>query len=114
VTLTVRRNGRPVTDLEPYLGAYAHLVVLRAGDLGYLHVHPDGEPGDGRTAAGPGIAFHAEVPSPGTYRLFLDFKHRGAVRTAEFTAVAGAAATSPPAPPAPSPTGDGHDDGHGD
>jgi hypothetical protein len=114
VTLTVRRHGRPVTDLEPYLGAYGHLVVLRAGDLAYLHVHPDGEPGDGRTAAGPGIAFHAEVPSPGTYRLFLDFKHRGAVRTAEFTAVAGAAVTSPPAPSAPAPTGDGHGDGHGD
>lgn len=117
LTLAVRRNGKPVTDLEPYLGAYGHLVVLRAGDLAYLHVHPDGEPGDGRTAAGPGVAFHAEVPSPGTYRLFLDFKHRGVVRTAEFTLVAGPAAASPPgpsAPSAPSPTGGGHDDGHGD
>jgi hypothetical protein len=118
VTLTVRRNGQPVTDLEPYLGAYGHLVVLRAGDLAYLHVHPDGEPGDGRTAAGPGVAFHAEVPSSGAYRLFFDFKHRGEVRTAEFTAVAGPRAASPPSPSAPSPsappTGGGHDDGHGD
>jgi hypothetical protein len=114
LTLTVRRNGKPVTDLEPYLGAYGHLVALRAGDLAYLHVHPDGEPGDGRTAAGPGIAFHAEVPSSGTYRLFLDFKHRGAVRTAEFTAVAGPGTLSPPAPSAPSPTDGGHDDGHDD
>jgi hypothetical protein len=116
LTLTVRRSGKPVTDLEPYLGAYGHLVVLRAGDLAYLHVHPDGEPGDGRTAAGPGVAFHAEVPSAGTYRLFFDFKHRGEVRTAEFTAVAGPRAASPsPSPPSPSasPTGGGHDDGHG-
>jgi hypothetical protein len=32
ITLTVRRNGQPVTDLQPYLAAYGHLVVLRAGD----------------------------------------------------------------------------------
>jgi hypothetical protein len=88
VTLTVRRNGEPVTDLEPYLAAFGHLVVLRAGDLAYVHVHPDGHPGDGVTAPGPGIAFHVAVPGPGTYRLFLDFQHGGVVRTAAFTAVA--------------------------
>src|SRR5438477_3662407 len=48
--------------LQPYLGAYGHLVALRDGDLAYLHVHPDGAPGDGRTAAGPDVVFHAEVP----------------------------------------------------
>ncbi|HEX8631779.1 MAG TPA: hypothetical protein VF755_26770, partial [Catenuloplanes sp.] len=70
VTLTVSRDGRPVTDLQPYLGAYGHLVALRDGDLAYLHVHPDGAPGDGRTAAGPDVTFYAEVPSAGTYRLY--------------------------------------------
>ncbi|MGH3336199.1 MAG: hypothetical protein ACRDOZ_10300, partial [Nocardioides sp.] len=49
LTLIVERDGRPVTDLQPYLGAYGHLVVLREGDLAYLHVHPDGAPGDGST-----------------------------------------------------------------
>ncbi|ONK15840.1 hypothetical protein [Streptomyces sp. MP131-18] len=85
LTLNVSRDGRPVTDLEPHLGAYGHLVALRAGDLGYLHVHPQGEPGDGTTAPGPGITFHAAVPGGGTYRLYLDFRHEGAVHTAEFT-----------------------------
>ncbi|MGW3958525.1 hypothetical protein ACWED2_01805 [Amycolatopsis sp. NPDC005003] len=85
VTVTVTKDGRPVTDLQPYLGAYGHLVALRGGDLAYLHVHPDGEPGDGKTPAGPAVTFHAEVPSAGTYRLFLDFQHAGQVRTAEFT-----------------------------
>lgn len=85
ITLTVRRDGRPVTDLQPYLAAYGHLVVLRAGDLAYVHVHPDGEPGDGHTEPGPDIAFHIELPGPGTYRFFLDFKHDDAVRTADFT-----------------------------
>ncbi|MFF3314694.1 hypothetical protein ACFYV5_04180 [Streptomyces sp. NPDC003035] len=85
LTLTVSRNGRPVTDLQPYLAAYGHLVALRVGDLGYLHVHPEGEPGDGTTAPGPGIAFMAAAPSAGTYRLYLDFQHDDVVRTAEFT-----------------------------
>ncbi|MET8570440.1 hypothetical protein [Streptomyces sp. NPDC004783] len=85
LTFTVSRNGRPVTDLQPYLAAYGHLVALRVGDLGYLHVHPEGEPGDGTTAPGPGIAFMAVAPTAGTYRLYLDFQHDGVVRTAEFT-----------------------------
>jgi hypothetical protein len=85
LTLTVERDGRPVTDLQPYLGAYGHLVVLRDGDLAYLHVHPDGEPGDGRTEPGPGVSFATTTPSAGTYRLFLDFRHGDVVRTAEFT-----------------------------
>jgi hypothetical protein len=89
LTLSVRKGGAPVTDLQPYLGAYGHLVALRDGDLAYLHVHPDGRPGDGRTAAGPDIVFHAEVPSAGVYRLYLDFQHDGKVRTAEFTLTAG-------------------------
>jgi hypothetical protein len=84
VTLSVSRAGRPVTDLQPYLDAYGHLVALREGDLAYLHVHPEGEPGDGTTEPGPEIEFVAEVPSAGAYHLYLDFKHRGVVRTARF------------------------------
>ncbi|MFF9690406.1 hypothetical protein [Streptomyces sp. NPDC014623] len=107
LTFTVRRNGRPVTDLQPYLGAYGHLVALRAGDLAYLHVHPEGGPGDGSTKPGPGISFTATAPGAATYRLFLDFKHDGTVRTAAFTLPSGAAAQAPrPAGPT-----DGHEDG---
>jgi hypothetical protein len=106
LTLSVRKDGRPVTDLQPYLEAYGHLVVLRAGDLAYLHVHPDGEPDDGTTKPGPDITFFAEVPSAGNYRLYLDFQHAGTVRTAEFTMTAGAAAQ-----PAPPPAG--HTGSHG-
>lgn len=87
--LTVTKDGREVTDLQPYLGAYGHLVALRAGDLAYLHVHPGGAPGDGATAPGPDVSFTATAPSAGTYRLFLDFKHQGTVRTAAFTVTAG-------------------------
>ncbi|MGN0065884.1 MAG: hypothetical protein ACI379_16740 [Nocardioides sp.] len=80
----VEKDGRPVSDLEPYLGAYGHLVAMRAGDLGYLHVHPE-ENG----STGPSIEFATAFPTHGTYRLFLDFKHEGRVRTAVFTVVSG-------------------------
>ncbi|MEU0564631.1 hypothetical protein ABZ297_04395 [Nonomuraea sp. NPDC005983] len=83
LTLKVSKDGRPVTDLQPYLGAYGHLVALRAGDLAYLHVHPEAS-----DTPGPDITFYAEAPSAGDYRLFLDFKHDGKVRTAAFTAKA--------------------------
>jgi len=79
LTLTVARDSRPVTDLEPYLGSYGHLVMLRAGDLAYVHVHAV------EGSAGPELEFEAEAPEPGRYRLFLDFRHGGTVRTAEFT-----------------------------
>ncbi|WP_182524772.1 hypothetical protein [Nocardioides dongkuii] len=92
LSLTVSRDGEPVTDLQPYLGAYGHLVAIRAGDLGYLHVHPE----DG--APGPAISFHTAFPDPGAYRLFLDFRHGGEVHTATFTVHVG--------------EGHGHDGGH--
>jgi hypothetical protein len=108
--LKVSRDGEPVNDLQPYLGAYGHLVALRAGDLAYLHVHPNGEPGDGTTKPGPEISFTATAPSDGTYRLFLDFRHQGKVHTAAFTVRAGSASGA--REPAPTATTE-HADGHG-
>lgn len=106
--LAVEKDGRPVTDLQPYLGAYGHLVALRAGDLAYLHVHPNGEPGDGRTKPGPEVSFTATAPSKGAYRLFLDFRHEGKVRTAAFTVHAGGAAPEKSAPEHGESAGHGH------
>ncbi|GAA3549428.1 hypothetical protein [Nocardioides daeguensis] len=94
LTLSISKDGKPVTDLQPYLGACGHLVALRSGDLAYLHVHPDGEPGDGTTQPGPDVVFHAAVPSAGTYHLYLDFQHDGVVRTAAFTVTAEGVAQS--------------------
>jgi hypothetical protein len=72
----VGRDGRAVTDLQPYLGASGHLVMLRAGDLAYEHVHP---------LAGRRLAFDSSAASPGTYRLFLQFRHADRVHTVAFT-----------------------------
>jgi hypothetical protein len=77
---TVSRGGRPVGAVEPYLGARGHLVALRQGDLAYLHVHPEEHRG-----AANAIPFAADFPSAGSYRMFLQFKIAGVVRTAAFT-----------------------------
>ncbi|WP_160051610.1 hypothetical protein [Nocardiopsis sp. FR26] len=111
LAFTVSRDGEPVTDLEPHLDAYGHLVALREGDLAYLHVHPGERPGDGAAEPGPRIVFQAEAPSPGDYRLFLDFRHEGRVRTAEFTVSVGADAGAERGNEAGS--GDGDGDGGG-
>jgi uncharacterized protein DUF4396 len=79
VTFDVTRGGRPVT-LQPYLGARGHLVALRSTDLAYLHVHPSHV-----ATRGSRVRFATEYPTKGRYRLFLQFKHDGRVRTAAFT-----------------------------
>lgn len=80
LTFAVTREGRPVTNLEPYLGAYGHLVALHAPDLAYSHVHPTGQ-----DLAHGRITFHAELPAAGAYRLFVQFRAGGQVHTAAFT-----------------------------
>jgi hypothetical protein len=91
--------------LQPYLGAFGHLVVLRQGDLAYLHVHPMGaEPGPGATS-GPTIDFMSSAPTAGRYLLYLDFKVDGRVHTARFVLDAGPApAAGPSAKSTPTPT----------
>jgi hypothetical protein len=74
LSFAISRDGKPV-QTEPYLGAGGHLVALREGDLAFLHVHPTGD----------GPSFEVEFPTPGRYRLFLQFKHEGRVQTAAFT-----------------------------
>jgi hypothetical protein len=82
IDFSVARGGRDVTDLQPYLGAFGHLVSLRTGDLAYLHTHPADE-AHGDQRGGPTVRFGTEFPTAGTYRLFLDFQVDGTVHTAD-------------------------------
>jgi len=87
------RGGRPFDALEPYLGAKGHLVALREGDLAYLHVHPTeggaehAHQDGGKSAEGHAneTRFAATFPTAGRYRLFLQFKTGGAIRTVAYT-----------------------------
>ncbi|MGG4147519.1 hypothetical protein ABEW34_30870 [Paenibacillus algorifonticola] len=71
-TLEDAATGEPVTDLEPYLGAVGHVVII-SGDLAkYLHVHPLDE-----SAKGPDAVFATEFPEPGVYKIWGQFQRGG-------------------------------------
>ncbi|WP_426754623.1 hypothetical protein [Myxococcus sp. Y35] len=71
-------TGRPVDDLEPYLGAMAHFVVLSEDGQDFLHVHPLD------TKAGQGVAAHAVFPRAGLYKLWVQVQRQGQVVTVPF------------------------------
>jgi hypothetical protein len=93
LSFAVTRDTQPFEQIEPYLGAKGHLVALREGDLAYLHAHPveggsDSGLHDGPTSTeshGNEIKFAATFPTAGRYRLFLQFKTGGEVRTVAYT-----------------------------
>lgn len=101
LTVSVSRDGEPVTTLQPYLGSYGHLVALREGDLAYLHVHPEGEAPRPGAVSGPDVTFMTEAPTPGRYLLYLDFQVDEQVHTARFVQTAtGPAQSADPGEPA--------------
>jgi hypothetical protein len=84
------KTGQPVRDLEPYLAAYGHTLVLSEDALEYVHAHPiELLPDKIETAAGgPDLTFKALLPKPGRYRLWTQLKRGGVVTTARFTVTA--------------------------
>ena len=82
VTLT-DASGRPVTDLEPWLGAMAHLILVHEDGETFAHAHPDDrEPGVGRDGR---IPFLVRVPKPGRYKGWMQFQRKGRVETIELS-----------------------------
>lgn len=80
LTYTIVDGGGQAVMLEPYLGAYGHLVAFSKADLAYTHIHPDSA-----EQANGVVHFVGQVASAGPHRLFLQFAAAGAVHTAEFT-----------------------------
>ncbi|RPE42283.1 hypothetical protein EDD90_5406 [Streptomyces sp. Ag109_O5-1] len=83
LTVRITKDDKPVTDLQPYLDTYAHLTAFHEGDSAFAHLHPttkvDGDHG------GPDLSFHAELPTSGNWRLFLQFQTGGTLHTAALT-----------------------------
>lgn len=69
-------EGKPVTDLETYMGAEAHLVAIHQDCFTILHMHPEKE----REAGAP-LRFAATPRMPGFHRLFVQVKRQGNVQT---------------------------------
>ncbi|RWR25040.1 heavy-metal-associated domain-containing protein [Agrococcus lahaulensis] len=118
LTVEVTRDGEPVTTMEPYLGAFGHLVALRDGDLAYLHVHPEGAEPEAGQRSGPTVEFATEAPTPGRYLLYFDFQVDGEVQTASFVlgtdGEASESGTSDEGDHEEPAEGDTHDDGEDD
>jgi hypothetical protein len=80
VTFTVTDAAGEATALEPYLGAFGHLVAFAQSDLAYTHIHPSSaEEMSGK------LTFTGQVAAPGMHRLFMQFSAGGSVHTAPFT-----------------------------
>ncbi|MCC3779887.1 hypothetical protein [Streptomyces sp. UNOB3_S3] len=83
LTVSVSKDGKPVTDLQPYLNTYAHVTAFHEGDQAFAHLHPETKvEGD---KGGPDLAFQAMLPKAGNWRVFLQFQTGGTLHTAALT-----------------------------
>lgn len=87
--LTDLRTGEPLRDLEPYLGAWGHTLILNADQSEYLHTHPSEMLATGIDRAtlrgGPNLEFKAMFPAAGDYRIWTQFQRGARVTTVSFT-----------------------------
>jgi putative copper export protein len=91
----IRKNGKDVSDLDPYLGATMHLAIVSADLKTFIHTHGV-VPGMASNAGhlhllvspparfGPEIEAEALFPFPGYYKIFGQFKHQGQLILADF------------------------------
>jgi len=99
----------PVTDLQPYLGAAGHVVVMRADGSTFAHRHAESFDSHNRpvlalpgTGFGPELDLHVRFDRPGAYRLWAQFELAdGTVVTAPFVLHPQLPASPPAAQTAP-------------
>lgn len=71
-------QGKPVSDLQPYLGAMGHLVVIKSKSLDYVHAHPTSE---AKQAPDGVVEFEAHLPSAGIYKAWGQFRRHDQLLT---------------------------------
>lgn len=76
----VTEQGKPITDLEEYLGARGHVVILREGTLDFIHAHPV----EATDSQNGGVDFMVSFPQVGKYKVFAQFQKGGKVFTTNF------------------------------
>jgi hypothetical protein len=96
-------TGQPITDLQTYLGAFGHTLIMSEDMVDYVHSHPldilaqpddDGgppqiliPPGADLEAlrGGPEVTFEGLMPKPGKYRAWTQFRRHDKIHTFSFT-----------------------------
>jgi hypothetical protein len=78
--ILLEKDGKKVerADIENYLGAVAHIILIGQNDKAFVHIHPES------TDISP-IHAHADISKPGVYRMWVQFQTNGKVHTADFT-----------------------------
>lgn len=91
-------DGKPVNDLEPYMGMGGHAEFVKEDGSVFAHVHPTGSVPMAsvqvaspeammamhQTNVGPEVSFPYGIPTPGRYRIFVQMKRAGKVETGAF------------------------------
>jgi plastocyanin len=102
------QTGAPVKDLEQYLGALAHFVIISEDSTDFLHVHPmeakdtkqsEGDHADMKMTASkegnasnartPAVSAHTTFPRAGLFKLWAQFQRGGRVITVPFVVLVG-------------------------
>lgn len=78
-TVLDRETKQPAMNLEPYLGAMGHLILVHSDGITLVHSHPD-ELSDESAKTGS-IRFLARFPKAGIYRGWLQLKREGVIET---------------------------------
>jgi hypothetical protein len=101
LTYMVRdRSGRPVRDIQPFIGAPGHLIAISQDGKEVVHTHAilsatqssmsgEREPFQVTSAMvsekGPSFSFKMTTPTGGLYRTWAQFMRDGRVYTVPFT-----------------------------
>jgi hypothetical protein len=76
--------GKPVTDLEPLMGAGGCSVIISSDIREFLHMHSTQEI-DPNWKGGPDISFRTSFPKPDLYKAWGQFQHKGKIIIADFS-----------------------------
>jgi hypothetical protein len=107
VTISDAMSGAPVHNLQPYLGAWAHIAIISEDTQDFLHVHPAEEPGQSAAAYRSGltpnvIRTQTGFRRPGVYKMWVQVQRGNKVIGAPFiyrvTSGAGAITQGPHVP----------------
>src|SRR5205085_3351022 len=84
LTLSFTAGGSPVTDIQPWLGAMAHLALINEDATTFVHTHPqEAVPPAGQPKPHV-LHFYTRFPKPGLYKGWAQFERGGEVLTAPF------------------------------
>jgi hypothetical protein len=91
--LTDATSGEPIADLEPYLGAWAHVLAVDQNNTALVHIHPMDSTSSGAVHVHTSVdgqsspnAVHVmtSFPHVGLYKLWFQFQRNGEVITVPF------------------------------